>query len=786
MSNISNHLYHELGFSTLLEWLNESAHCEATRKEITNLSPSTELTAAQQRLDLTGELVRTLEQETSVPLQTFTDITPWLKFIRIERSQLSPEQFRDLLLILKLGRMIAKLIDEDEFYYWKQYKDLFFKFQSGEEAIDRVFDDDLQVKSSASPTLSSIRKQIVATEASIHKRMQSIFQEAMTNHWLQDDRISWLEGRLVLPMSSSQKRKLQGIVHGRSSTGQTVYVEPMEIVEKNNDLQELHSLEIAEIHRILTELTGIFSPYYESIRDSVFVMVRFDMHYVFARLALRLKCCRPQFSQNRRLHIRNGKNPILLLAEKNVIPLSFTLTKKDHILLLSGPNAGGKTVVLKSIGLFSLMAQCGMYIPADEAILPGFTRIMTDIGDQQSMEDDLSTFSAHIRNLRDITQRADEQSLILLDELGTGTDPDAGAAISQAILEHLLFRKSIVIATTHLGQLKLWAHHTVGILNGGMRFDSKNLIPTYELITGQPGASYAIEISNRLGLSSHLIARAKLLLGESSVKMEDLLNNLEQDRATAEKLATEMKERSRILALKELEIDRQKKEISQIRKKAAIEAKKSANELLHKTRKEMENLVSQIRESSADQDVLRRSRGVLQTRLTEFRQDDEEVIPPGEHPLTPDMVKKGMTIRIPHLNADGIVIFTPGKKSKVTVEVNGIRLNLDVHLLSSAQQPEDSHQAPHWVRGSYEITRPQGMQIDLRGKRVREAMEALEKFLDGALIAGLSSVTILHGKGTGAIQEAVQTYLAHQKFVESYEFGHPDEGGAGITIAHFA
>ena len=450
----SINLFHELGFTSVQEWLSEQSYCEATKRQIFELIPSSQLTIIQQNLQLTIEIYTFLEQDSSIPIHTFQDITIWLKTIRIQGTQLKPDQFRELLLILKLGRLIQNMIIKNEFPVWQNYENLFFNFKSGEDAILKVFDEEFQVKSSASPGLASIRKQIVSTEVSIHKRMDSIFQNAMTNNWLHGDQISWMEGRLVLPMAVSQKRKMQGIIHGRSQTGQTVYLEPMEIVEKNNDLQELRSAEITEIHRILTELSGLFTPYFEDIRDSFLTLVKFDLHLTFAKFALKLNCCHPQFSQNGRLHIKNGKNPVLLMAGKDVIPLSLTLTKRDHILLLSGPNAGGKTVVLKTVGLFSLMAQCGMLIPADDATIPVFTRILTDIGDQQSMENDLSTFSAHIRNIRDISDKADINTLILLDELGTGTDPDAGAAISQSLLEHLIQQKYTVIATTHLGQLK--------------------------------------------------------------------------------------------------------------------------------------------------------------------------------------------------------------------------------------------------------------------------------------------------------------------------------------------
>ncbi len=777
-------LLHQLGFHIIRGWLTERAHCEKTVSVLRELSPAAEPAEIQYRLNLTEDLVKAIERKDPVPARNFPDISPWLQQLFIEGTSLTPEQFRELKIILELSRLLRKVIKEKELNHWLSLSEKLFSFSAGEKEIVRIFDDEFQVKSSASSELASIRRKLKSIENAIHKRMQSLFVEAQSNKWLQDDRITWRDGRPVLPLSAGNKRKIPGIVHGRSATGQTVYVEPMEIVERNNDLQELRAEEKAEILKILRDLTDFFRPHVSSVTESFSTLVEFDIHYGYARLATILKGVRPELSRSGTVHVSEGRNPVLALSGKTVVPLNLHLSANDRILLLSGPNAGGKTVALKTIGLFSVMLQCGMFIPANNVKLPLYHRIMADIGDQQSMEDDLSTFSAHIRNLQTICKFADERSLLLLDELGTGTDPDAGSAISQAVLEHLKGRKSHVVATTHLGQLKLWAHGEEGIVNGGMRFDPDELAPTYELNVGQPGASYAIEISHRMGLAPSIIHRAKELLGNTSVKLEDLLNELEAERLKAAKLTAKLEGREAKLKTREQEMERLSKEIRDIRKRIKSEARQQAEKFVYNTRREMENLISRIRDSQADRDVIRKARGKLEKRIRDIRKTEERTADKIRPLLKASQVSKGMKVDVPHLNEKGTVLYPPDKKGKTTVEINGIKLTLDLAMLRPAEEPAEKP-AESGIRGRYDVEQPESFQIDLRGKRVDEALQLLEHFLDNSLISGLHSVNILHGKGTGALQEAVHDYLKSQPYVDSFEFARPEAGGAGITIVHF-
>ncbi|MBT3252293.1 MAG: hypothetical protein HN729_05150 [Candidatus Marinimicrobia bacterium] len=782
---LSENLLNELGFFVIQKWLAERIHCSRTLENLDKISPESFRPEALNLLNLTEDIVRSFERKEAIPMGDFPDVSEWISKLNIEGHIIKPDEFKDLIKILELGRLLHNIVKEDGFPNWQQYKEIFLDLPEGEKRIHSVFDDDYKVKSSASTELSSIRKKIRYTEAAIQKRMESLFQESLKNKWLQDDRIVWRDGRLVLPMSASHKRKISGIVQGRSATGQTIFIEPMEIVERSNELMELKSDEIAEINRILRELSGFFRQYSDAIRDSFAILVKFDLHYTFGRLADTLRCVRPEFHEKGSMDIQNGRYPILELTGKDVIPLSLSLEQNARILLLSGPNAGGKTVVLKTIGLFSIMAQSGMFLPADVAEIPFFKNIIADIGDQQSVEDDLSTFSAHIQNLKTVVDYADQNTLVLLDELGTGTDPDAGAAISQALLEHLQKKKSCLIATTHLGQLKLWAHESEGIINGGMRFDPDELAPTYELNVGQPGASYAIEISNRMGMSPHIIDRAQTLLGRSSVALEDLLNKLEVERLSASRLSKEMKTRSQKLTFKEKEVERLEIEIKRIRKKANQEARKEAEQLILETRRSMENIVSKIRNTQADKDIIRKSRSHLQNQLNRFKKQEKKQDEPIVDPLSWSEASKDLKVYVPHLDANGVIISPPGKNGKTTILINNIRMTLHISKLQAAAISKHIPKSDKIKTGVYDVSRPESMQLDLRGKRVNEALTELASFLDGALIASLPTAHILHGKGTGALQEAVKEYLKDQSFIKSFEFARPDQGGAGITIVQF-
>jgi len=610
--------------------------------------------------------------------------------------------------------------------------------------------------------------------------MQKVFLRAKQENWLGGDQIVFRNGRSVLPLKISQKRKVKGIIQDQSSTGQTAYVEPLEIIELNNRLTELHFAITEEKQRILRELTAYFQPYYNDLQETFNILKYIDQHNTMAKLAYQINAICPDMNESGKLKLDKAENPLFTLAGKKAIPLNIELNE-EKILLLSGPNAGGKTVVLKSLGLYALMAQCGLFIPAYKAQFPIYTKFMADIGDRQSIEDDLSTFSAHIQNLATIVEQANENTLILLDELGTGTDPDAGAALSRAIMESLIQKNCTVIATTHLGSLKVWASDEKGIINGGMIFNSEALAPTYELQLGTPGASYALEISKRMGLSDDIINRSKELVGDGSVNLENILGQLEKERLAAESLRVDLQHREKKLEKIETQLFSKENEINKAHKKAKSNAVLEAEEIILSARRDAENLIAEIRTNQADTETIKKVKEHFQETLEELQQQDktsEENI----NPLLEGDVKKGGVVYIPHLKNKGKIIHLPDKKNRVRVEVNGITLTLNLAELQVAEPSENSDLDTKTNISISKTSSVAKLQIDLRGMRVDEALRETEKHLDSALVSGMGFIHILHGKGTGALMEAIHEFLREQSFVTNFHFANEDQGGAGITV----
>ncbi len=777
-------LFKDLRFDIIREKLALYCHCPRTEELIAGLSPSTRHAAITEVHEKSGAILDVLQKGDPIPLEHIPDISAWSDQLSIEENVLFPDQFFELKRLLEISVTIRQFCKQHNLTPWREMAAELLAFKIGIEEIDRIFDDEHKVRSSASADLKRIRKAIEALQISVQKRMQEIFSRAAANNWLHGDKIVFRDGRLALPCTPTHKRKIKGVVLGRSATGQTVFVEPLEIIEKNNELASLQAEEKAEVYRILKTLTAFFKPYASDIVHSFRILLQFDLHYCFAAFAKQFDCVKPEFNVDDTILIRQGRNPQLALSDRTVIPLDLELDAEQRILLLSGPNAGGKTVVLKTLGLFALMAQCGLFLPAEKVILPVFDHILVDIGDQQSVENDLSTFSAHICNLRDILSVAGEHTLVLVDELGTGTDPEAGAALSRAVLERFLTIRSRVIATSHFGQLKIWAHDTAGVVNGGMKFDPELLAPTYELKLGMPGSSYALDISLRTGLESSVISRAGELLGNASVKLEKLLGQLEKEQLRVHRLQETLSARESAIREKELQIMAQEKEINEKFNRARSEATNIARQIVENARRDTESLVENIKSRNADHQSVTKAKKTLSTKITRLNKKIEKFETLPSNPVTKTDAVKGTIVIIPHLGEEGVILQPPDKQDNVFVSVNGIRLRLKRKQLSKPRKKQKK-QASGNLSGTHTVAVPSGFRLDLRGKRVDEALTEVTRFLDQALLAGLSTVQILHGKGTGALQEAVQKYLATCSFVDSFAFARPEQGGAGITVVDF-
>lgn len=781
---IADAIYTDLGFTTIRKWLARESQSEKNRNDFLNFSPSLEKSELIQSHRFTEELLGGIRREDILPIRPIFNTQSWMDKLGIAGSELEKNDFKELLNLLVQSREIKKILANQNYPHWSTQIDELINLPQGEHQISSIYDDAFKIRHNASAQLEEIYAEIDRTREKIQSRLNALFTQAKSSGWLQDEHIALRNGRSVLPFKASQKRKIKGIIQGQSATGQTIFIEPLEIIELNNDLTHLEFKRVEEISRILRKLTKFFKPYINEIFITINLLIKIDFHYTLARFAKHTNSLAPLFSEQNNLILKEARNPILELAHKNVVPLNIDLSEDDTILLLSGPNAGGKTVALKTVGLFSIMAQCGLFIPAKECILPIFGQLLCDIGDQQSIEDDLSTFSAHIQNLTAITKLADDQTLILLDELGTGTDPDAGAAISRAIMENILDNGSRMLATTHLGALKSWAHETDGVMNGGMVFDPNGLVPTYELQLGYPGASYALEIATRMGLNDSIINRAKSLIGDNSVKLEDILRILEQEQQATKDLKKDLINREKLMSDKEHAIKSLEEEIKKKYKSAKFDAAEEAEELVNQTRREMENLVAKIRSSDADATSIQQAKKGINKSISKLKK--YKTPPVSKRIFTPipsDDIIEGVSVYIPHLNMRGKIIHPPNNQQKITVEANGLKLTLKCNQVMLDKEKETKAKIDNIQINKVEP--PQSMQLDLRGIRVEPALLELEQFLDRALISGMSQINILHGKGTGALMKAVGKFLENQPYIKKFNFANEDHGGAGITQVEF-
>jgi DNA mismatch repair protein MutS2 len=785
----------DLKFNQILVECSKFSHSTKTKEKVLGLSVisnKSDILVRQKKVDC---LLSSLQRGESIPIEIFPEINEIFLTLQIENNPLNELMFRDLFMLLDISQNLQFYLKKEQFIALQTESSSLYLNSDGQKRIKKIFDETWQVSPNASPQLYKIYNAIRQTESSIDKKMNSLFIKAKKNDWLHGENIQLLDERKVLPIKVSYKRKIAGITFGQSSTGQVAYIEPIEVVELRNDLIGLESSKKAEIFRILLTITDTFRSDLDYILKGYEALVNIDMYCCIAQLGNKLNCNFPTFCEkNDDLIIRNGLNPSLLIQQKEIIPLNIVINPINRLVLITGPNAGGKTVVLKTFGLFVLMAQSGFPLPAKEVVLPLFSKIFTDIGDRQSIENDLSTYSAHLNEISHIIENCDSNSLILMDELGTGTDPDAGASLAQSAMEHILKQNSWLMATTHLGRLKLWAQETKGILNSRMVFDQEKLMPTYEIKIGKPGSSFALEIAKRMKVNQKIIDRAKELLGDKSLRVEFLLTELERERREVDKIKSRMNFQRKYIQEAEERIQKLEESAEQQYKTAEQDALDDVHQLILETRKDTEKLIHQIKSQQADEQTVKKARQKLDENLRVVSKRRNESKKKKIEPQSQFQQRKkkknsststiklveGLKIEIPLFDAEGVVIQKPNSNGQITVEFNGKRLRINqdqvIPLLNDEKEVESDKIA------TIEYSKPVSMQLDLRGKRVDDGIERLTQFLDGALVSGLQSVNILHGKGTGAMQTAVQEYLKTQSFVIDFQFAPPDSGGAGITV----
>lgn len=823
------HFERKIGFDRIRAQLSERCTMPTARERLAAEEFSTSAREIEHRLSLADEMRIVLEMEHDFSKEDYPDIQPVLAKLRIEGAFLDVVEVVLLRQALaEIGAVVAFLLDRKE-----RYPALYDRTRGIEpfpeivRDIDRLVDSFGEMRDSASPELAQIRRAIREREGQAAKRLQQVLAAAKSAGIVEADaQLSVRDGKTVIPVSASNKRKLNGFIHDESATGRTFYVEPVEVIELNNELRELQYAERREIVRILTEFTEQLRPDAELLAAAGDYLADIDLYRAKGRWASENGCVRPIVSTDDRLVLKNARHPLLQqtlrAAGREIVPLDMQLDARKRILVISGPNAGGKSVCLKTTGLVQYMFQCGVPVPTSEiSELPVFENLFIDIGDEQSIDNDLSTYSSHLLNMKTMLAGATDRSLVLIDEFGSGTEPTIGGAIAEAILERLLEKGSYGVITTHYANIKYFAANHDGVANGAMMFDVQNIRPLFRLETGKPGSSFAIEIARKIGLPEAIIRSASEKAGSDHINIEKQLREIARDKHYWE----QKRDRIRLTDRKVEELEQNYSDllirIRDERQEILRKAKREAQELVAEANRQIENTIKTIREAQAEKELTRLARRELddfreRMEQADYAARDEAVgreierierrrqrraerkaqqgtVQPSRTPEAapkPREVEVGSKVRMAGQDVVGVVQSVKGRKAQVAF--GQILTTVDRERLTVVSNNEYR-----------EATRPQSARtvvsvdisarklnfrdhIDVRGMRAAEALDAVQDFIDNALMVGVGSVTILHGKGTGALKEEIRRYLRTIPEVAGATDEHADRGGAGITIVTFA
>lgn len=780
----------KLELNEVLAELADCAHSESAKERCRNLSPLNDAEEIRLLQEQTSAACRMVTLKGAPSFHALKEIAPSLE--RADRGGcLTPTE------LLRIAGVLRCIRNAKDYYNGNDTQtvlDVYFQELSPnrylEEKITNSILSEEEISDAASSELADIRRHMRVQSAKVKDSLQKIISSPSYAKYLRDPIITLRGDRYVVPVKSEYKSEIPGLIHDVSSSGGTFFIEPMSAVNANNALRELLIQERKEIERILAELSAEAASFRESICTSCEMLTTLDVIFAKARLSLRMDGMEPEIRTNATVELNRARHP--LIDRKTVVPITARLGTDFDTLIITGPNTGGKTVTLKTIGLLTLMAECGLHIPADHgSAISVFSRVLADIGDEQSIEQSLSTFSAHMKNIVQIVSECDDETLVLFDELGAGTDPTEGAALATALIEFCRSCGSRVAATTHYAELKLYAMRTEGVMNASCEFDVETLRPTYKLLIGIPGKSNAFAISKRLGLSDDIIDQAKSYVNESDRNFEDVLNQLEQQRQQMENAKLEA-ERLKL----ETEQMRAKSEeyyaqIKREREKAVRSAKAEAQSIIDNARRsanevaeELKQLRKQMRDS-ADVQGVNVKQAELRRKLNEAEEQFAEQKSAPERPKptraiivgdTVELLRFGTKASVLSINKDGSYLLQAGIM-KVTAKPD------EVYLIEETQQQTRKiiERSQREFRNSTAAT-----ELDLRGMSADEAVATLANFLDGAMLANLAQVRIIHGKGTGVLRKAVQEELKHNRAVKRYRLGVYGEGEDGVTIAELA
>lgn len=780
-------IFDKLDLKKIINRTADYAITEPGKNLILNEKPLVDISEVQNSLNLTFSIKRFIEEINEINYQYLPDIRDSILKSRIENFILTPKDIIQIGKLLYNVRLIKNTISQYKARFdnlWdfvKELKENVFL----ERKINEVFDDYGEIKDSASEVLKRIREEIKALQVQIQKINERILKNLSKDGMIQDELVTLRDGRMVIPVRSEFKRKVKGFIHAESATGQTTYIEPAETLELNNELLSLFFEEKREINRILGLLTKDIAKFSDELLLNLEIISKFDAHYAKAKYAIEIRGNKINFSEDNSFDLIDARHPVLIqtLGYQNTVPFNLKIDNSIKGIVISGPNAGGKTVLMKSIGIFNILSRMGYLISVHpDSKMPFFTKVFIDIGDDQSIDNEISTFGSHIRNLKNIYENSDDKSLILLDELGTGTDPVQGAALAASIIEEFINKGSFLIITTHHSFLKFFAANKPELLNSSMEFNSETLEPTYRFIQGIPGSSYTFEIAKRMKLDEKIIEGAKKYLKRSDIQIENYIAQLQQKVQYYTQLVNELRrEKEELQKLKtefQLKLSKIKSETKEIKRKALLEAE----QILKTANKIVENTIKDLRESRADKQSIKEVKQYLNEEKNKLQKLISDVINDTETNIKE--LRIGDLVKLQGQDSIGKILSIDKKKNQALVQIEQFKVTVALDKVSKIDSKTDkinSEISTDKVHHRIE-SKTVPFRLDIRGKRASEAEEIILKYIDDAVMYGLFDIEIIHGKGDGILKNLTHKILQEHPFVETFQFAPVDQGGEGITI----
>lgn len=809
----------KIGFDKIRNLITQKCLSTLGKEKVDEMQFSSQYQHIQQQLSQTEEFVQIIQEEDNFPVNHFYDVRPSLKNIHVEGTWLDEAAVFDLRRSLQTIKDIVNFLHRQEEEN-TQYPNLYQLageiniFPQLITQIDTILDKYGRIKDNASPQLSKIRKEIAQVSGSISKSLNAILRSAQAEGLVEKDVAPTMrDGRLVIPVAPAFKRKLRGIVHDESATGKTVFIEPAEVVEANNKVRELENEERREIVKILIAFTDQLRPHTHDIIHSYQFLATIDFIRAKALFSLDIQAIKPSLQDQQIIGWDKAKHPLLYLSHKkqnkNIVPLDIWLDHQNRILIISGPNAGGKSVCLKTVGLLQYMLQCGMPIPLAESSKVGiFDKIFIDIGDEQSIENDLSTYSSHLTNMKHFIRNSNHKTLLLIDEFGGGTEPQIGGAIAESLLKRFNEKEAFGVITTHYQNLKHYANQHKGIINGAMLYDRHQMQPLFALSIGNPGSSFAIEIARKIGLPEEVIADATQIVGSDYINMDKYLQDIVRDKRYWEAKRNNIRIKEKRLEEISTKYETDLTDIEKQRKEIIRKAKEDAQKLLADTNAKIENTIRNIKEVQAEKEKTKQIRQELASfkqqienqkheaddkiarkiqKLKEKEQNKKNKPKPNKEIQKQETITIGTNVRIKGQTSVGQILEIQGKNAVVAFGMIKSTMKLDTLEKISNNQIKKENQKHTYISSQTSDFMTEKklnfkQEIDIRGMRADEALQAIIYFIDDAIQVGMSKVRILHGTGTGALRQITRDYLKTVNGVKHYHDEHVQFGGAGITV----